>query len=567
MLVASREDWSRFEGGVRKVLVGVGEAVFGRMFQWVYNTASEMVDIADWYLSKDGRDADFAALLAWQLGGWEDNDNNCDADTRRLRHVRPVCIEDVLSYEATLGMRLPADFRRALLEIGDIGGAMFRRDLLKPFVGKSPRFGWWPWRMSSMLGPVRVDDDGFPYRGQCASFIDAAVLHGSLYLGAGGGSDSSYVVLVMTGECRGQVWSVDTNSAGVLELRPDWMSANKQQSHLVRNWLTCAGLRGRRFQALPPRRVVPGTVAALKPKQQWRVRSRRVNVVLGDDEELAAVAVESALIVLLSFNVRTRCTWLRVGAVVPLCEFAAATTLPGDAVGVSVVPQPMACFMRFVPRVTGPARLVVVSAEGAAVAEVDTEAARRVAFLSAPGAVAVAASASVIAVAQKVVAERVVTLWDAVTYEKLASLKLPYLLLFIPDVMSFVNGVLHVVRPGGDGFCRAITKADGCVAVAPVDVPRVASCRVYGICQDANLVMVCVNLAGPVLVALDADDMHFVQEVVLGRRLAVDMDGADGGGIVVLDAAGFTVRWEEGGGGKKKNMCISCISCVLRAGV
>ena len=169
----------------------------------VSHAAAEVLPWRDWYIGS-GRDDAMDALARWlgAGGGWTED----AADWRRpayychLRDVSPVPLRAVLGMEGRLGQRLPSDLRRVLLEIGDIGMAVFGDALMHAPVHQLP--GVWEWTSRRTFNP---ESDTEPVED---------VLGGSMLLGAGGGYYSSQLLLVTTGRHPGQVW-VEVQDSGV----------------------------------------------------------------------------------------------------------------------------------------------------------------------------------------------------------------------------------------------------------------------------------------------------------------------------------------------------------------
>jgi len=145
------------------------------------------------------RDVYFDALKQWLGGGWE----TCPHANPRLRHLRglvPKTADEVESMEAEFGGRFPVDLRRTLLEVGDVGPALFR----EPLSALQVHPGEWRWTASHECS-LGADRKGF--------------FAGGMFLGVGGGGDSSKLVLVINGPGRGQVW-VTNGDDDVWRLQP-----------------------------------------------------------------------------------------------------------------------------------------------------------------------------------------------------------------------------------------------------------------------------------------------------------------------------------------------------------
>lgn len=113
--------------------------------KWVRDTGADVGSCREWFLHH--RDADFEKLEAWLYGGWEEEKGGrCPGSFGYLYELRPVPLSTVMDMETDLGgVRLPADLRRLLLEIGDVGHAVIGRDLTNSFLFA----GEWPYTDSS----------------------------------------------------------------------------------------------------------------------------------------------------------------------------------------------------------------------------------------------------------------------------------------------------------------------------------------------------------------------------------------------------------------------------------
>jgi hypothetical protein len=161
----------------KKIRRGVADTIV----QWLANAAAEVTPCSGWYLD-GGREAAMLEILGTLGGGGPDI-------------VYPVMMRTVLSMESRMGVRMPADLRRLLLEVGDCGIMLFGLPLVPPTETHRLCAGKWRWSVQHAFDPVRLEE----------------VVAGAMWLGWWYQScQLSY--LVTDGERRGQVWIVDEDT-------------------------------------------------------------------------------------------------------------------------------------------------------------------------------------------------------------------------------------------------------------------------------------------------------------------------------------------------------------------
>lgn len=207
-LSASATNRSAFADRLRSVLeVDCQSAIVDRVLQWVAEMAA---DLLPWASSRC-RNGVFAALGGWLRTGWK----GCYARTQlgylEGVHVTKRLLQMVAEAEQLLTCRFPADLRRALLEVGDFGQALFGWPIL-PVRPHSIFRGQWKWHDSSEKVLIGFGEqwDG--------------PLSGSWVLGGGGGGYASQVVVVMEGPCWGQVWMIDAEPEATAWTLERWTS-------------------------------------------------------------------------------------------------------------------------------------------------------------------------------------------------------------------------------------------------------------------------------------------------------------------------------------------------------
>ncbi len=197
-------DPSRFEGWLKWwcrmwFQSKSNHAAFHAALGWIRCSAAEILPYEAWYLHDHHRDDSFHKLRQWvcteKMGGHS---------TVRRRHsyrhfasMGRASLKQVLGAERQIKCRLPADLRRVLLEIGDVGEAFFGRSILSfdaVFKGQ--------WQLTSAV--IFTED-------MHASFDYEEMFSGSLYLGGGGGGYASQVLMVLDPDSpqRGHVWIED----------------------------------------------------------------------------------------------------------------------------------------------------------------------------------------------------------------------------------------------------------------------------------------------------------------------------------------------------------------------
>jgi hypothetical protein len=149
---------------------------------WLSLRAAEEAGIFWWRAPL--RDACFDGLSEWLRTQWTAAQPGTAA-ARCLPTVTRVGLGALRALEERTGVSLPLDLRRLLLEVGDVGEALFSLKLMDP-ANVVP--GQW--------AVERTASNGDPLRG-------------SHVLGAGGGGDATCLVVVLTGPCRSQVWVAD----------------------------------------------------------------------------------------------------------------------------------------------------------------------------------------------------------------------------------------------------------------------------------------------------------------------------------------------------------------------
>lgn len=149
----------------------------------VMDIASQVLPWWDWHVSGQ-RDAAFQGIVQWfREGWWRDSLIPPLCRFRFLKGVTPV-------WPSALPRRFPVDLARLVLEVGDIGEALFFGPLLDaPFYP-----GEWRWTERTTVDADLPHEDVFA---------------GGLEVGIGGGGIYSTFVMPLTGACRGQVWLHD----------------------------------------------------------------------------------------------------------------------------------------------------------------------------------------------------------------------------------------------------------------------------------------------------------------------------------------------------------------------
>jgi hypothetical protein len=105
-----------------------------------------------WHVSVHPRDECFDALSKWLRGGWASEMPDIAA-SRVLPRVKPVSLSDLLEFEKAAKTFLALDLRRLILEVGDVGEALFAVKLMSQ-CNVIP--GQWLW---SGDGNASVDPD------------------------------------------------------------------------------------------------------------------------------------------------------------------------------------------------------------------------------------------------------------------------------------------------------------------------------------------------------------------------------------------------------------------------
>jgi hypothetical protein len=193
------------------LLAALDENVLRVLETWLTGAAREYCasDASrSWYQSSEARDRCFDALGLWMRGEWACAMPGTHA-SRIMPFVKPVPLVDLLRFEDAIGVSLPFDLRRFLLEVGDAGEALFAVKLLD---AANVPGGYWRW--TSRVDFRDEQDPGLP---GALGGIATDPLEGCQVLGAGGGGDSTSLLLVLNGPCRGQVWVCDVADEGERE--------------------------------------------------------------------------------------------------------------------------------------------------------------------------------------------------------------------------------------------------------------------------------------------------------------------------------------------------------------
>jgi hypothetical protein len=226
--------------------VDVDGDVLQAVTSWVQDMAADAGPCLEWYLGC--RDIAFDKLEAWLADGWK-RDPFASPQFEWLDFITPLPLLSVVGMEERLGARLPADLRRVLLEVGDVGMALFDSALGDmavccpgdwPLAGTpgsrshvSSRGGgggrWSVQLLVCVLCVFRVFHVFF-----CLFLLNEfcfcrpysppqvlrkwADLRGISILGSGGGGDSTRIGLVLRGPCRSQVWVVNSGAGGTVLL-------------------------------------------------------------------------------------------------------------------------------------------------------------------------------------------------------------------------------------------------------------------------------------------------------------------------------------------------------------
>lgn len=167
-------------------------------------TMVEVVPVASRYFS-GRRDACFAVLKEWLQGGWARVEPH-SARLSQLTGVQRVPLHKVLELETATGVQLPVDLRRVLLEVGDVGLALFGQSIMNVHPAWV-RLATRPWLYDGPQTTVKEED------------LEDGNLPGSFTLGYGCGYDTASVVVQLNGYNRGRVWVAhveDGDDAGPL---------------------------------------------------------------------------------------------------------------------------------------------------------------------------------------------------------------------------------------------------------------------------------------------------------------------------------------------------------------
>jgi hypothetical protein len=108
--------------GVERALESLGTECCEPLARWLTDAGFEMANVK--WDSSEARDVAFDALGAWLRGGWRWSDRQ-SRQLRALVGVTPVLWRKLYEFEEKARVALPADLRRLLLEVGDVGQALF----------------------------------------------------------------------------------------------------------------------------------------------------------------------------------------------------------------------------------------------------------------------------------------------------------------------------------------------------------------------------------------------------------------------------------------------------------
>lgn len=134
---------------------------------------TEMLTWPEWFMGSS-RDHCFSVLGWWLREGWKTRQNALNL--RHLMTLQPTSLDTLEAYERHVNATLPLDLRRVLLEVGDVGMALFGEHIID-------------------FSRVR-EDESF------AMVLENEAL--GLVLGHGGGDIE--VIVQVNGQNRGHVW-------------------------------------------------------------------------------------------------------------------------------------------------------------------------------------------------------------------------------------------------------------------------------------------------------------------------------------------------------------------------
>ncbi len=164
---------------------------------------SEIVPYLDWYTDSGpfGREACFQKLCAWVAGDWT---RSCAGDKRlmALFDARRVTSTQLREFEAAYNVVFPMDVRRILLQVGDVGKALFGRGIISGRgVLQVFRFDFSRFIVPEGIWPYDARVDPLPH-----SEIGTGGLPGGWVLGYGGGIEEAHLIVQCNGRHRGRVW-------------------------------------------------------------------------------------------------------------------------------------------------------------------------------------------------------------------------------------------------------------------------------------------------------------------------------------------------------------------------
>lgn len=150
--------------------------------------AADILPVAEWHLSTgpNGRDQCFATLRHRLSGGWT---KHCwhDVRLRALLGLQRVSLRRLKEVETKTGVIVPGDLRRVLLEVGDVGKALFGQSILDSLQSTCA--------FADLVRDLDLDLD-----------LDEELKSELVFeLGYGGGYGNTNLILQMSGTNRGRV--------------------------------------------------------------------------------------------------------------------------------------------------------------------------------------------------------------------------------------------------------------------------------------------------------------------------------------------------------------------------